>query len=290
MFNFFNEFTGSPEIASKTSRHRFDGWSLDDRDPKVIKSLMPMWEWFYRYYFQVKTDGWHHIPADGKMLAVGSHNGGLAAPDMFMFMYDWFSRFGTERLSYGLMHPTVWKAFPPAARGAVQFGAIMAHPKMATAALRRGAAVTVYPGGAEDVFRPHSMRNQIYFAGRKGFIKLALREEVPVVPMISTGAHDTLIVMADLYKEMRQLHEWGMPWLLGLDPVVFPIYLGLPWGLSFGPLPNIPLPVKIRTRVCAPIVFERYGRDAALDRDYVDACYEKVRSQMQLELDRLVQE
>ena len=251
---------------------------------------MPLWEWFYRYYFQVQTDGWHHIPAEGKFLAVGSHNGGLAAPDMFMFMYDWFSRFGTERLSYGLMHPTVWKAFPLMARGAVQFGAIMAHPKMATAALRRGAAVTVYPGGAEDVFRPHSMRNQIYFAGRKGFIKLALREEVPVVPMISTGAHDTLIVLADIYKEMRQLHEWGMPWLLGLDPVVFPIYLGLPWGLSFGPLPNIPLPAKIRTRVCAPIVFDRCGRDAALDRDYVDACYEKVRSQMQLELDRLVQE
>jgi 1-acyl-sn-glycerol-3-phosphate acyltransferase len=290
VFNFFNDFTGSPETDSKTSRHRFDGWSLDDRDPKVIKSLMPQWEWFYRYYFQVQTDGWHHIPAEGKMLAVGSHNGGLAAPDMFMFMYDWFSRFGTERLSYGLMHPTVWKAFPAAARMAVQFGAVIAHPKMATAALRKGATVSVYPGGAEDVFRPHSMRNQIYFAGRKGFIKLALREEVPIVPMISTGAHDTLIVLADFYKEMRQLHEWGMPWLLGLDPVVFPIYFGLPWGLSFGPLPNIPLPAKIRTRVCAPIVFERYGRDAALDRDYVDACYEQVRSQMQLELDRLVQE
>jgi hypothetical protein len=60
-------------------------------------------------------------------------------------------------------------------------------------------------------------------------------------------------------------------------------------GLAIGPLPNIPLPVQIHTRICAPIVFERYGRAAASDRDYVDACYEKVCTQMQLELDLLFQ-
>src|SRR3712207_8665337 len=52
-------------------------------------------------------------------------------------------------------------------------------------------------------------------------------------------------------------------WLLDIDPVVFPIYLGWPWGLALGPLPNIPFPVTIHTRVCPPIVFERYGREAA---------------------------
>jgi hypothetical protein len=36
-------------------------------------------------------------------------------------------------------------------------------------------------------------------------------------------------------------------------------------------------------------VFERYGREAASDRDYVDACYEKVCTQMQRELDDLIQ-
>ncbi len=164
----------------------------------------------------------------------------------------------------------------------------MAHPKMAYAALRSGASVLVYPGGAEDVFRAHSLRNQIYFAGRQGFIKLALRERVPIVPVISTGAHDTLIVLTECYEIVQQLHEWGMPWLFGIDPVVFPIYLGLPWGLSFGPLPNIPLPVTIHTRICSPIKFESYGREAACDREYVNQCYEIVVSQMQQELDQLV--
>ncbi len=222
------------------------------------------------------------------MLVVGSHNGGIAAPDMFMFLYEWFHRYGTERLAYGLMHPTVWEVSPDVAGMAVQCGAIKAHPKMAIAALRKNAPVLVYPGGAEDTFRPHHLRNKIYFAGRKGFIKLALREEVPIVPIISHGAHDTLIVLADLYEQAKQLHELGMPWLLGIDPVVFPVYLGLPWGLSIGPLPNLPFPVQIRTRVCEPIVFERYGKDAAGDRDYVDACFDRVTTEMQRELDCLV--
>jgi 1-acyl-sn-glycerol-3-phosphate acyltransferase len=71
---------------------------------------------------------------------------------------------------------------------------------------------------------------------------------------------------------------------------VFPIYLGLPWGLSLGPLPNIPFPVTIHTRVCPPIKFEHYGRDAASDRNYVNECYELVVKQMQQELDQLIKQ
>ncbi len=268
-------------------RQAYDGWSLDDRNPEVIKSMIPLWEWFYRYYFRVQTDGWHHIPTDEKIMIVGSHNGGLASPDTPMFMYDWFRRFGTERSVYGLMHQNAWSV-SSSNKLAVQCGALRAHPKMAIAAFQRNASVVVYPGGAQDVFRPHSMRDKIYFAGRKGFIKLALREEVPIVPMISHGAHDTLIVLADFYEQTKQLNEWGMPWLFDVDPEVFPIYIGLPWGLAIGPLPNFPLPVQIHTRVCPPIVFERYGREAASDRDYVDVCYDLVLNQMQKELDQLV--
>ena len=287
MFDFLDIFNASHTNNSKTSHQRFDGWSLEDRDADVIKSFMPVWEWFYRYYFRVTTDGWHHIPPQGRMLLVGSHNGGLAAPDMFMFMYDWFRRFGTERLAYGLMHPTVWKVAPAIAKQAVECGAIVANPKMAIAALQKDAALVVYPGGAQDVFRPYHLRQKIYFANRKGFIKLALRENAPIVPVISKGAHDSLIILGDFYEQIQQLHEWGMPWLFGIDPVVFPVYLGLPWGVGIGPVPDLPLPVQIHTRVCAPIVFDRSGRTAASDRHYVDACYEQVCNQMQRELDCL---
>jgi 1-acyl-sn-glycerol-3-phosphate acyltransferase len=287
LFNYFDVLLERPLALGQASHRPFDGWSLDERSPQVIESLLPIGEWLHRYYFRVTTDGWHHLPTDGSMLLVGSHNGGMIAPDTLMFMVDWFRQFGSARPVYGLMHPNVWMV-PGYSRLTVEMGAIQAHPKMAIAALRRGAAVLVYPGGAEDLWRLHKERHRIHFAGRKGFIKLALREGVPIVPAISKGAHDTLIILADYYKELRQLHDWGMPWLFGFDPIVFPIYLGLPWGLAIGPLPNIPLPVPIHTRICAPIVFKRYGRAAALDRDYVNACYEEVVMRMQMELDRLV--
>lgn len=250
--------------------------------------MMPLYEWAYRYYFRVTTDGWHHIPADKPVLFVGSHNGGIAAPDTHMFIYDWVRRFGAERPAYGLMHPKAWDLSPQFAKTAAQMGAVQAHPKMAIAALRSGACVLVYPGGARDTFRPHRLRDRIFLNGHKGFIKLALREQVPIIPLVSWGAHDTLIVLEDCYDQARLLHQWGMPWPLGIDPEVMPIYLGLPWGLSVGALPNIPLPAQIHTRVCPPITFDRYGRKMLTDHDYVDECYATVVNQMQAALDDLI--
>jgi 1-acyl-sn-glycerol-3-phosphate acyltransferase len=273
-------------MNQKENKHYF-GWSLEERDPKTIEELMQTWAWFYDHYFHVKTDGWENIP-EGQVLLVGSHNGGLAAPDMIMMMYDWFRRFGRERLVYGLMHPSAWIIYQPIASLIAKSGAIRANPHMAIAALEKGASVLVYPGGAQDVFRPYWQRDQIEFAGRRGFIKLALRQQVPIVPLISKGAHDTIIVLAELYQQVKQLHEWGLfPWLFDLDPQVFPIYLGIPWLLAIGPLPNFPLPSKIHTRVCRPIIFERYGQQAAGDRHYVNQCYHRVVNEMQKELDIL---
>ncbi len=276
--------------ASSANPNTFTGWSLEDRNPKIIEQLMPFFGLVYQYYFRVQTDGWENIPQTGKVLLIGSHNGGLAAPDTVMMTYDWFQNFGTERLAYALMEPKIWQFLPGLARLATQVGTIQPHPDMVRAALRKDAAVLIYPGGAKDVFRPYSLRNKIYFHGHKGFIKIALQEEVPIIPFISYGAHSTLIVLADIYPQLKQLHHLGMPWLGGVDPGVFPIYLGFPWLLGIGPWPNIPLPIKLHTRVGQPIVFEQYGEEAARDREYVKECYHLVCERMQQELDRLFQE
>jgi 1-acyl-sn-glycerol-3-phosphate acyltransferase len=262
-------------------------WSLQQRNPETIKTFLPIWEWLYKYYFRVTSDGWEHIPSNQPFLAVGSHNGGLAAPDMYMLMYEWFMRYGIDRPIYGLMHPKIWEVSPAVAQTAMEFGAIAAHPRAASIALRQGFPVLVYPGGAEDVFRLHRWRYRINFAGRTGFIKLSLREGVPVVPVISTGAHDSLIVLANVYTQVQRL---GWPWPGGIDPLVLPVYLGLPWGLAIGPLPNFPAPVQIHNRICQPITFSHCGRAAANDKNYVWSCYQQVKQAMQRELIQLVRE
>jgi 1-acyl-sn-glycerol-3-phosphate acyltransferase len=276
--------------ASSASLHELTGRSLDERDPRVIQKLLPFYDWLYHYYFRVRTDGWEHIPNEGQVLLVGSHNGGLAAPDMLMMAYDWFRRFGAERPIYALMDSRIWQFLPGLARMATRVGAIESRPEMAMAALRCGASLLIYPGGFQDVFRPHCLRNTICFGGHRGFIRLALQQGVPLIPLISHGAHSTLFVLADIYPQLQWLHQLGLPWLWGIDPGTFPIYLGLPWGIAVGPLPNIPLPIEIHTRVCPPILFDRYGEDAAHDKYYVSECYDRVRHLMQGQLDRLVRE
>lgn len=276
--------------AILASPHTLTGWSLDDRDPDVIKKLMPCYDWLYHYYFRVKTDGWENIPEDKQLLLIGSHNGGLASPDMLMMIYDWFRHFGTERLTYALMDSRVWEFLPPSARLATQVGAIQAHPRMAIAALNRGASLLIYPGGIRDVFRPYTLRNSIYFAGNRAFIKLALQYQLPIIPFISYGAHSTLLVLTDIHPQLQQLKQWGLVNFNKFDLEVFPIYLGLPWGIGIGPLPNIPLPIQLHTRVCKPIVFDRYGEQAAHDQQYVNQCYDLVCELMQQQLDQLVTE
>ncbi len=260
---------------------------LSRRDPKLLQATMPWLEVLYQYYFRVTSSGWENMPLSGSFLIVASHNGGLAAPDMYMFLYDWLRRFGAERPAYGLKHRELLTT-PDRLVQAARWGIVPAEPKVAMAALQQGAPVLVYPGGVEEVFRPYSQRHRIHLAGRTGFIKLVLREEVPIVPVISTGAHETLIVLSDCQAVIRQLEQWrllSVNWPFGK---IFPIYLGLPWGLAIGPVPNIPLPIPIHLQVCPPIRFERYGREAARDRHYVKACYEQVHNQMQIALNRLI--
>ena len=277
------------QAVSKPScrSQRLDGWSLESRDPVVIDQMMPLMRWFYDYYYRVSTDGWQHIPTDETVMFVGSHNGGLPAPDMHMMLFDYCDRFGSEKPLYGLMSPKIWTVAPAIARTAVQMGAVRAHPKMALAALKRNANIAVYPGGVPDVFRPYAQRDRIHFHNRKGFIKLAIKTGTPIVPMISCGAHSTFIVLADIYPQMKVLHELGMPWVLDVDPEAFPIYLGFPWGLAFGPLPHIPPPIKIHTRICPIIRFERTGSKASKDSHYVEECFQKVKGQMQQSLNKL---
>ncbi|MEM6351874.1 MAG: lysophospholipid acyltransferase family protein [Cyanobacteria bacterium P01_D01_bin.14] len=251
---------------------------------------MPLWGWAYRHHFRVQTHGWEHINHQQQMMLVGAHNGGLAAPDLPMFFYDWFRRVGYDHEIYGLMHAKVWQAYPDFAALATKFGAIPFYPRNALTVLQRGASVLVYPGGGQDAFRPHRLRDRICFHNRTGFIRLALWHALPIVPLISWGAHDTLIVLADCYSQAKRLHALGLPWPFGIDPEVLPIYLGLPWGLAVGPVPHIPWPVQMHTRVCPPITFERYGYEASRDKPYVQACYHQVVKTMQSALTALKQE
>jgi 1-acyl-sn-glycerol-3-phosphate acyltransferase len=259
--------------------------SLDERDAEFIERQIKLLGPLVDIYFRGEVRNLDNIPAEGPVLVVGNHSGGLLTPDTWVFEVKFFRHFGTDRLTYALAHNMVM-GFPVIGTLLRRMGSLPAHPDSARAALRQGAAVLVYPGGDEDVFRPWSDRNRIHLARRTGFIRLALQERVPIVPVVSIGGHETVYIPGDGRALARRF---------GLDRFrikSLPIVVAPPWGVSPGDfLFHLPLPAKITVDVGEPIDFaERFGDLDPRDPEVIWACYEYVERRMQQTLDALAAE
>ncbi len=257
--------------------------SLAARDPQLISEVMPLLEAFYDHYFQCETEFLAEIP-EGPVLVVGNHNGITGTPDMFCHMTAFWRRYGAQRKAYGLMHDVPFRV-PWAGPWLNAAGALAANPDNGRRALRDGAALLVFPGGDHDACKPFTQRHRIDFGTRRGYVRLALREGVPIVPVVSAGAHESLFVA---FRGSRIASALGLPKYFRSN--VFPIGAALPWGLLFGvPLPHLPLPVKIHTRIL-PAIRPQLSAAAADDEALVEAVHRDVVNSMQLGLDDIVRE
>jgi 1-acyl-sn-glycerol-3-phosphate acyltransferase len=199
------------------------------------------------------------------VLLVGNHSGGNLTPDTSVFTLAFNSYFGVERRFYQLAHNLVLSM--PTLGFLRKYGTVAASPANANAALATGAALLVYPGGDYEVHRPSWDSGKVDFGGRKGFLRLALQHDVPIVPVVSVGGQETALFLS---------RGEGLAKLLRLDKIarlkVLPISLALPWGLNIGDmLGHVPAPAKITVQVLHPIdLRERYGKSPDLDQIYDD--------------------
>jgi 1-acyl-sn-glycerol-3-phosphate acyltransferase len=250
---------------------------LDERDPDYIREALPRLWLLSSLWFRAEVRGLGHVPEEGPVLLVGNHSGGNVTPDTGVFMLAFSTYFGVERPFYQLAHSLVtsW----PGLGFLRKFGTVPASPENAERALRAGAAVLVYPGGDHEVHRPSWESGRIDFAGRRGFLRLALEEGVPIVPVVSIGGQETALFLG---------RGTGLARLIGLDRLlrlkVLPLSLALPWGLNVGDfLGHVPLPSKIVVEVLPPIdPREDFGTDPE-----VDEVYDEVVARMQATLDAL---
>jgi 1-acyl-sn-glycerol-3-phosphate acyltransferase len=138
-------------------------------------------------------------------------------------------------------------------------GARPASWNSAHEAFAEGRHVVVFPGGDLDAAKSWRDRNDIVFGGRYGFARLAIDENVPIVPIVTAGAGESLLVLTDGERLAR---------VLRLDKLLrvkaLPASISLPWGFNVGVvgmLPYLPLPTKLQTRVLALTTAEP-GEDA----------------------------
>lgn len=270
--------------AALEFRRRIPKPDLDERDPDYIRDHLPFTWMLSSLYLRAEVRGMDNIPADGPVLLVGNHSGGNMIVDTFVFTLAFETHFGVERPFYQLAHNLVLLLgqFMPWLPNLRKFGTVAAGHETAERALRSGAAVLVYPGGDYETHRPSWQSAQTDFGGRKGFIRLALNNDVPIVPVVAIGGQETALFLSRGETLAR---------ILKLDKMfrlkVLPISIALPWGLNVGDmLTHVPLPAKITIEVLPPInLREEFGPSPD-----IDTVYDDISVRMQTTLTRLQSE
>lgn len=254
----------------------------ETRDEAFVARFLASIRPWLRRFFDPEVRGLEHVP-EGAALMVANHNAGVLMPDLFILGDALFRGLGSRAVPYGLAHDMLFAARP--LREAIEkLGAVRASPESAHLLFATGHKALVYPGGDREVMRPYRNRHRIVFGPRRGYVRMALRENVPIVPVVTAGAHEAFMVLDDGGRVARALgaHRWARV-------NVFPTVLSVPWGLTIGlPPPYVPVPTRIVQEILAPIHFDRSGEEAACDDAYVERCHERVVAAMQAALDRIV--
>jgi 1-acyl-sn-glycerol-3-phosphate acyltransferase len=258
---------------------RAGDWSLEGPDPRFMDRQKYLWNPLMDYWFRMEIEGWEHIP-DAPVLLVGVHSGAPFVWDAWTVGIQWWRRFGTDRPLHGTAHDALMAA-PGIGAYFRRMGVLPAAPDSMASALAAGHDVALWPGGEVDSLRPWSKRDEAVLAGRMGFVRLAIKSGVPIVPIATVGGPDGMPVLATGRRLARALR---------LDRVarlkMFPIALSAPWGIGPALLPEIPLPTKIRTAFQEPVELSR-DPEQADDDSYVEAKYHEVRDRIQHGMDAL---
>jgi 1-acyl-sn-glycerol-3-phosphate acyltransferase len=245
---------GAPSFLGRAVRsvarqvqQRIPPADLDERDPDYIRESLPRLWLLASLWFRGEVRGLGNIPEHGPVLLVGNHSGGNVTPDTHVFTLAFSTYFGVERRFHQLAHNLVLSM--PGLGFLRKYGTVAASHENARKALEAGAAVLVYPGGDHEVHRPTWQGDRVDFGGRKGYVRLALDQDVPIVPVVAIGGQETALFLSR--------GEW-LSRLLLLDKLfrlkVLPISLAVPWGLNVGDmLGHVPLPAKITVEVLPPV-------------------------------------
>lgn len=262
---------------------QFNGTDLDRRDPVYIREYLPLLEFLWRYYFRVSARGFEHAPAGGPFLVVGNHNGGINTPDAAMTLHAWCTQHGPDAPIYALIQPGVFTV-PYLNVHAMKLGGLAASARIALRVLESGAPLLIYPGAGDDAYKPFRDRHRVLFFGRDAFVRLALRFDIPILPIVTVGAHETFIVLDDGRARAKRLclDQRGIERL--------PLTFSFPYGLALGTPFNLPFPVKIDMEMGAPIRFAGASPKTAADPVAVKRGYDAVVQVMQAMMDRMVRE
>jgi 1-acyl-sn-glycerol-3-phosphate acyltransferase len=241
------------EPVDDPRRGDVDEWGRSERIRTLARQLYdPM----YRNWFRVEWEGLEHIPKSGGALIVANHAGAIPS-DAPVIMHGIETELG--RPVYGLAD-YLFKAMPVVGTMWSRAGGVPAHPANAYRLLReQQQLVLVFPEGSKGPGKTYDERYRLRRFGRGGFVEIAMRAGVPVIPIAVVGAEESMPI---LFKIPSIANALGLPYV--------PITAN---HLIFGPLLGTLLyfPAKFRLKVLPPVHFdvppdeERYSRSRIMD-------------------------
>jgi 1-acyl-sn-glycerol-3-phosphate acyltransferase len=248
-----------------------DRWG---RSESVRELARTIYDPLYRYWFRAEWDGLEHIPRHGGALLVANHAGAIPA-DAPVIMHGVETELG--RPVYGLAE-FLFRDVPVIGTLWSRTGGVTAHPENAYRLLHDDRQlVLVFPEGVKGTGKLYRDRYQLRRFGRGGFVEIAMRSGVPVVPIAVVGAEESMPVV---WKSPRLAKLLGVPYV--------PVTVNM---LMFGPLGLVAyFPSKFKLRVLPPVHFdvepdqERYSRSRVMEEaDRIrgriqDALYDMLRA------------
>jgi 1-acyl-sn-glycerol-3-phosphate acyltransferase len=240
-----------------------DGWGRSERMRALARFL---YEPMYRRWFRVEWEGLEHVPTEGGALLVGNHGGAIPS-DAPVVMHGIETELG--RPVYG-MADNLFRCLPVLGTLWSRTGGVPAHPDNAYRLLHDEQQLTlVFPEGTKATGKLARDRYQLRRFGRGGFVEIAMRAGVPIVPLAIVGNEEAMPIV---FKSGRLAKLLNIPYFpVTANQFVFGPVLGL----------MVPFPAKFRIRVLPPVYFdaapnqERYNRSVVMDHS------ERIRAQMQ---------
>mgnify|MGYP000557228315 CR=1 FL=1 len=247
-------------------RSDVDEWGRSERTRAMARA---MFQPFYEHWFRAEWEGLEKIPTDGGALLVANHAGAIPS-DAPVIMHGIETEL--ERPVYGLADE-LFKKLPVAGTLWSRSGGVLAHPDNAYRLLReQDQLVLVFPEGSKGPGKTFNERYRLRRFGRGGFVQIAMRAGVPVVPIAVVGAEESMPTLANLAPLAKAL---GLPYA----PVTANM---LTFGAMLGPLGSaLWFPAKFKLRVLDPVYFDetpdqpRYSRSKVMDES------EAIRQQIQ---------
>jgi 1-acyl-sn-glycerol-3-phosphate acyltransferase len=243
--------------------YEVDDFGYDEGLTKQV--LRPLVKPLYENYFRVKTLGIDRIPDEGPALLIANHSGTIPL-DSVMMQYAVGTEHPKERLVRTVGADLVWQLplIGPLAR---KSGNVVACDEDAYELIRRGELVGVFPEGFKGVGKGWQQRYKLQRFGRGGFIEVALRSRVPIIPVSIVGAEEAFPMIGNAAPLAKLL---GFPY--------FPITPTFP---LLGPLGLLPLPSRWVMEFGDPIPMDDYPADAADDAMLVFDLTDRIRDTIQ---------